>query len=65
MFSLIFDDSSSLPQPFNSRFLLPRFIELEMSTSSLLLDDIAEEKAPISLDEFNNDSGRVSNFSRD
>ena len=42
MFSPIFDVSSFLPQPFNSGFFcFPRVIELEVSTSPLLLDNIA------------------------
>ena len=54
MFSPISDVSSSLPQPFNSRFLFPRVNELGSST--LLLHGIAYEKTPLSLCECNKNS---------
>ena len=42
MFSPIFDGSSSLLEHFNSSFFqFPRVIELGMSTSHLVLNDIA------------------------
>ena len=54
MISLISDVSSSLPQPFNPLFQFPRIHEL--SSSPLLLDDIAYERTPLSLGEFNKNS---------
>ena len=56
MFSPISDVSSSLPQPFNSRFF--KFLCVnELGSSTLLLNDIAYEKTPLSFGEFNKNSG--------
>ena len=54
LLSPISDVSSSLPQPFNSHFF-PCVNEL--GSISLLLDDIAYEKTPLSLGEVNKNSG--------
>ena len=55
MISPISDVSSSLPRPFNSLFQFPRINEL--SSSTLMLDDIAYERTRLSLGEFNKNSG--------
>ena len=55
IFSLISDVSPSLPQPFHSLFQFPR--NNELSSSTLLLDDVAYEKTPLSFGEFNKNSG--------
>ena len=53
--SPISDISSSLPQPFNSRFLISCVNEQRSST--LLLIYIAYENTPLSLGEYNKNSG--------
>ena len=62
-FSPISDVSSSLPQPFvfkNRFFKFPRVNELGSCT--LLLDDIAYEKNPLSFGEFNKNPFKFSYY---